>query len=228
MPPDEADEQADRAATDHDDGLAGRHLTSARVVAGDRQRLGERGQVQVEAGRQLVDRERGHGPRLLEGAGAVDPHELQVAREMAEALVRGHLAACVERTDDDGVAGLEAGDVRADLGDGARHLVADHLRSTDPPVHVRVRDVEVGATDAAVGDVEPHLARAGRQTVGLADREPALALVVDRGHSAVSPPERTARASSFSISSRSHCSPSERWIRSAALARSASRLRSAR
>ena len=118
--------------------------------------------------------------------------------------------------------------LRADLGDGARHLVADHLRSTDAPVHVPVGDVEVGAADAAVGDVEPHLARAGRQTLGLADREPALALVVDRGHSAVSPPERTARASSFSISWRSHCSPSERWIRSAALARSASRSRSAR
>ena len=150
-------------------------------------------------------------------------------REMwLKPLSARHLAACVERTDDDGVAGLEAGDVRADLGDGARHLVADHLRSTDAPVHVPVRDVEVGATDAAVGDVEPHLARAGRQTLGLADREPALALVVDRGHSAVSPPERTARASSFSISWRSHCSPSERWIRSAALARSASRSRSAR
>ena len=55
---------------------------------------------------------------------------------------------------------------------------------------------------------------------------------VDRGHSGVSAPgggpERTARASSFSISCRSHCSPSERWIRSAALARSASRSRSAR
>ena len=45
---DEADQQADRPAADHDDGLAGGDLAAADVVAGDRQRLDERGQSQVD------------------------------------------------------------------------------------------------------------------------------------------------------------------------------------
>ena len=81
---------------------------------------------------------------------------------MARALVRGRLATRVERSHDDGVADGEAIDARTDLGDRARHLVADHLRHAHAVIHVAVGDVDIGAADTAEGDVDPHLARAGR------------------------------------------------------------------
>ena len=69
-----------------------------------------------------------------------------------------------------------------DLGDRARHLVADHLRGMHAGVHRTVGDVEVGPADAAVGDVEPHFVGARLLNDALADREAAAAVVVDRVH----------------------------------------------
>ncbi len=138
---------------------------------------------------------------------------------MARALVRGRLATRVERSNHDGVADGEAVDARAELGDRARHLVSDHLRYAHAVIHVAVGDVDVGAADTAEGDVEPHLARVGRLDLALADAEAPGPFVVDGRH--------CVSASSASSMCLSHCSPSTRWIRSAALALSASCFRSA-
>ena len=158
-PGDEADEQPDRTAADHHDGLVGDDLAASHVVAGDCQWLDERGQPQVDRRRQSVKREGGHGPRALERTGGIDAEELEPAADVAEALVGGRLGPGVERANDDGVTDVVAVDARAELCDGAGHLVTDHLRCANPVVHVTVGDVDVGATDAAEGNVEPNLAR---------------------------------------------------------------------
>ena len=160
-PGDEADEQPDRTASDHHDGLVGDDLTAPHVVAGHCQRLDERGQPQVDRRRQSVKREGGHGPRALERTGGVDAEELEPTADVAEALVGGRLGAGVERANDDGVTDVVAVDARAELCDRARHLVTDHLRYANPVVHVTAGDVDVGATDAAERNVEPDLARSG-------------------------------------------------------------------
>ena len=90
---DERDQQPDRAAADHDGRLACPDLAATDVVAGDRQRLRERAEPQVDVRRQRVQREGGHRPRALERAGRVDAEELQVAADVAEAPVGRRLAA---------------------------------------------------------------------------------------------------------------------------------------
>ena len=160
-PGDEADEQPDRTASDHHDGLVGDDLAAPHVVAGHREWLGERGQLQVDRRRQSVEREGGHGPRALERTGGVDAEELEPAADVTEALVGGRLGSGVERANDDGVTDGVAVNARAELCDGARHLVTDHLRYANPVVHVTAGDVDVRATDTAEGNVEPDLARSG-------------------------------------------------------------------
>ena len=199
---DEADQQADRPAADHDDRLAGGHLAAANVVARNRQRLDERGPSQVDGGREPVEREGGHRPGALERARGVDAEELEVAADVAHALVGGRLAARVERPHDDVLADREAVDARAELGNRPRHLVPDDLRHPHAVVHVAVRDVEIRAADAAEPDVEPDLARPRRDHLAFPEREPPRALVV-HGRHCVSTPS----ASSMCLS---HCSPSER------------------
>ena len=149
---------------------------------GDRQRLGERAEAQVDAGRKAVQRERRNGPRGLQRTGRVDAEELQVVADVAEPAIGGRLAARVERAHDNRVAGAKAGDSLADLGDRPRHLVADHLRGMHAGVHRPVRDVQVGPAHAAVGDVEAHLVGARLLDGCLADREAAAAVVIDRVH----------------------------------------------
>ena len=101
---------------------------------------------------------------------------------MAQAAIRRRLAARVERPHDHLVAGMEAFDSLADLGDRPRHLVPDHLRRANPRVHRPVRDVQVGAADAAVRDLQPHLSRSRRPGVAGPNGEHSLALVVDGTH----------------------------------------------
>src|SRR5581483_434167 len=109
----------------------------------------------------------------------VDAEELQIPADVAVTPVRRDLTGRVERSDDDRVADVEALDALPDGGDGAGHLVADHLRRPHAVIHRSVGDVEVGAADAAVGDVEAHLARAGRDELAVADPERLPALVED-------------------------------------------------
>ena len=118
-PGDEADEQPDRTASDHHDGLVGDDLTAPHVVAGDCQWLDESGQPQVDRRRQSVKREGGHGPRALERTGCIDAEELEPAADVTEAFVGGRLGSGVERANDDGVTDVVAVDVRAELCDGA-------------------------------------------------------------------------------------------------------------
>ena len=107
----------------------------------------------------------------------VDPDELQLAADVAEAAVgRGGLAR-VERPDDDMVAGTNRLDAVPDRRDRSRHLVADHHRRRDSRIHRAVRDVEVCSADAAERDLESHLSVAGRHDGGVADREPTAAFV---------------------------------------------------
>ena len=54
---------------------------------------------------------------------------------------------------------LHAGDPVTDRGDRAAHLVADDGRDLDPGVHVAVEDVQVGAAEAGIGNLDLHLAR---------------------------------------------------------------------
>ena len=126
--------------------------------------------------------EGGDGPRPLQRAGSVDTEELEAAADVAQAAIRRRLAARVERPHDHLVAGLEALDSRADLGNRPRHLVPDHLRRANPRVHRAVRDVQVGAADATVRDLQPHLSRSRRPGVAGPDGEHAWPLVVDGTH----------------------------------------------
>ena len=50
-------------------------------------------------------------------------------------------------------------DAVADRRDAAGHLVAEHGGHRHPRVHRAVEDVEVGAADPGVGDLELHLSR---------------------------------------------------------------------
>ena len=104
---------------------------------------------------------------------------------MAQAAIRRRLAARVERPHDHLVAGLEALDSVADLGNGPRHLVPDHLRRANARIHRAVRDVQVRAADAAVGDLQPHLSRSRGAGVAGPDGEHSGALVVGGTHRAV-------------------------------------------
>ena len=179
---------------------------------------------------QVVERERRHRPRALERARRVDPEELELARDVADTLVRRRLAAAVERPDDDLVADREAVDAGAELRDRPGHLVPDHLRRLHAVVHRAVGDVDVGAADPAVGDVEPDLALIGRARLRTRrprtarrprSRRPSLFASLRRRQSVSAASAASPIVSPLSSTRRSQYSPSERWIRSAALARSA-------
>ena len=58
----ECDEQANRAAADHDRPLARGHLAATDIVACHRQRLGQGSEAQIERRRHRVDCERGNRP----------------------------------------------------------------------------------------------------------------------------------------------------------------------
>ena len=219
-PGDEADEQPDRTASDHHDGLVGDDLTAPHVVAGDCEWLDERGQPQVDRRRQSVKREGGHGPRALERTGGIDAEELEPAADVAEALVGGRLGR-----------GCRAGERRRGHRRRSRRRPGRALRRcpTSRDRSPAVRE-PCGPCDRGRCGRRCHRRRRTRRRAGprpapgdSTSLSPTVnrprALVVDRRH-AVS-------ASSASSMCLSHCSPSDRWMRSAALARSASWSRSA-
>ncbi len=130
-------------------------------MAGDGERLDESREPQVDGGRQTVERECRHGPRALERTRGIDSEELEVAADVAHALIGRCFAAGIERAYDHRVTNCVLVHARAELGNGAGHLVPDHLWRMYPVIHVTVRNMNVGAADAAVHDVEPHFARPG-------------------------------------------------------------------
>jgi hypothetical protein len=143
-------------------------------VARNRERLRERCDLQVHVARETVQREGRHRPRALEGPRGVDAEELEVPADVGVALVGGRLAARVERPDDYRLADLEPGDAWSELGHRAGHLVPDDLWRLHTVIHRPVGDVQVGAADATVGDVEAHLPvrRRARFTSRSAKRPP--------------------------------------------------------
>ena len=105
-----------------------------------------------------MDRERRHRPRCLECAGRVDAEELEVAADVAEAPIGWGFASRIQGTDDDPVADADSVYVRSDLRDRPRHLMADDLGYAHPVIHAAVRNVDVRAADATVGNVDAHFA----------------------------------------------------------------------
>ena len=130
-------------------------------MAGDRERLGKRGEPKVGAVREPVERERGDCPGVLERPRGVDAEKSQVAADVAEPSVGDCLALGVERPHDHAVADPELVHAGPELGHRSRHLVPDHLWRVHTVVHMTVRNVQVGAADPAIGDVQASLARAG-------------------------------------------------------------------
>ncbi len=178
----ERDEQPDRSAADDDCRLPVGHLAATHVVAGHRERLGERAEAQVDSRRQRVKRECRHRPRRLQRAGCVDAEKLQTTADVAEPAIGGRLTARVERPHHHSVADGEALHLRAERGNGSRHLVPDHLRRMNSPVHRTVCDVQVGAAQPAIGHIQPDISRTRLLLDAIADGEHALAFVVDRAH----------------------------------------------
>ena len=72
-----------------------------------------------------------------------------------------------QRHHGDRVADLPAGDAGADSATRAGHLVAEDGGVRDPGVHVAVEDVQVGAADAGVGDVDLDVAGRRRDAFAL-------------------------------------------------------------
>ncbi len=94
---------------------------------------------------------------------------------MTEPSIRFGFTAIVERTHDDRVARLKSGDGFTQLFDGAGHFVADHLGHANAPVHVAVKNMQVCATDAAIGDLEANFAGCGLLRLTSVDRKRAIA-----------------------------------------------------
>ena len=90
---DECDEETDRPTSDHDRDLAVGKLGPPNVVAGNRERLGEGREPEIDLSGQPMQGEGGHRPRALERTGSVDTEELQVAADMADAFVGRRLPA---------------------------------------------------------------------------------------------------------------------------------------
>src|SRR6185437_7730707 len=95
-------------------------------------------------------------------------------------LAGGALTAPVQGHDRDAVSRLPSFGVVAEFGDDPGHLVSDNGGRADAGVHVAVIDVQVGAADPGIGDIDPDMS--GRWLLGQARLEPqrARSLVHDR------------------------------------------------
>ena len=116
-----------------------------------------------------------HRDVLGEAAGPVDADPLRIAAQVAAA---GAAVAAVAAGDvalaGDAVADLEALHLGADLGDRADELVADGHRHRDRGLGplVPVGDVEVGAADAGVVDLDEDVGRTAGRLRHVAHDEP--------------------------------------------------------
>ncbi len=73
-------------------------------------------------------------------------------------------------------------DTVADRRDTAGHLVAEHRGHRHPRVHRAVEDVEVGAADARVRDLELHLPGGRRSDLGVDDLDRSVADIASSIH----------------------------------------------
>ena len=109
------------------------------------------------------ERAGGNRPAGLHGARGVDTEEVQAVAQMGvSCLACGTLTAPVQGHDGDWVTGLPTVDAVAEFGDPSGHFVADDAWRIDARVHIAVIDMQVGAADSGVGNVDPHESGAGR------------------------------------------------------------------
>jgi hypothetical protein len=89
--------------------------------------------------------------------------EVQAVAQMGVSCLAGRTVTTpVQRHDGDWVAGLPAVNAVAEFGDSSGHFVADDAWRIDARVHIAVIDVQVGAADSGVRNVDPHESGAGR------------------------------------------------------------------
>ena len=133
-------------------------VAHAHVVAGHGHGLHHGALRSAERIGQAVQGVRGHRPHALQRARRIDADELQVLADVAVAGgAGGAIAARVERTHGDAVARAPARHSAAHAGDGARHFVAHHVRQGQTVRHGAVKEMQVGAADAAIGNADLHL-----------------------------------------------------------------------
>ena len=122
--------------------MAGFHLAHAHVVAGHRDGFDQRGQPQGKSVREAVQSVGRHGPKSLQSARGIDPDELQVVADVALAgAARRAVSAGIERPHRDTIARLPAFHPRSHRRNGARHLMAHHVRQPKPVRHRAVEQV---------------------------------------------------------------------------------------
>ena len=205
--------QADAAAADHRDGLAGPHHgpVEHRAEAGRDAAAEQRGEVERHLrrdphGRRLVHeqllREARHVQELVHlGAAAVQPRRLarRARRVRRRAQVRAAPQAAVaaaagrRQAGDDVVAGREAVDLAADLEHHAGRLVAEDGRPRD--VEHAAQVVEVAVAQAGGRGRDQQLVRADPPDVDVLDAQALGALVQHCSlHPVLTPPSSTARA----------------------------------
>ncbi len=97
-------------------------------------------------------------PVLLHTAGSIDTDEFQVFANVVLSKIRRVIGTGLQGAHRYPVAHLPVGYAHTNFGDFGRHLVADHLRNTDPLIHIAVVDVDIRTAYSAVRYLQAHLA----------------------------------------------------------------------
>ena len=177
----QGDQHADGPAAYDQHVLAGLDPSAFDVVAGHRHRFDQGRMAQVDAVRQGMHRVGRDGPFLLKGAVGIEPEEFQVLADMLVPPAAGRaVAAMVEGAHHHVLSGCDAADVLSDRRHHPRHLMADHPVMADALVHMAEIDMQVGAADAAIADIDLDVVGAGRNGVLALHREGLAALVIGR------------------------------------------------
>jgi hypothetical protein len=160
------EEEADHAGADDEDGVTGFEVGDGYAVESDGYGFEHGGVGEREGVGQVVGDAGGDGEVLGEGAGAAelgagDSDDLAVVAEVDLACAaEGAGSAEDGGVEGDTVAGGEGGDGGADGGDGSGGFVA-HDDGWDAPAGGAVEAVNVGAADAAGGDLDKELVGRG-------------------------------------------------------------------
>jgi len=185
-------QQADRAGADDRRRVAGAHAAAAHRAHADGQRLDQRTRLVADGVGQHVHEVGRHGDVARHPAGAVhaDVGDPLAAHQLAGAAVPA-LAAGDAGVVDDAVARAQALHARAQLDDAARQLMTDRDRQLLSGRRVRLaRDdggagqvlVQVGAADAAPGDLEHDLAGGRVRLRDVVDPQVLATVVAQRLH----------------------------------------------